>query len=103
MKDIKRVILLAIAISWAVAEKEGNRFHPVISYTPPLDTDDFKNWSFQATSVALNNKVVLNPNGSEKYGYMQNKWTFESTAWEMSIDFEVDYTSELAEWKKADW
>ena len=46
MKDIKRVILLAIAISLAVAEKEGNRFHPVISWTAPLETDDFKNWSF---------------------------------------------------------
>ena len=103
MKDIKRVILFAIAISLVIAEKEGNRYHPVVSFAPPLDTDDFKNWSFQASSVALYNKVVLNPNGGEKYGYMQNKWTFESTSWEMSIDFEVDYTSELAEWKKADW
>ena len=70
MKDFKLVILFTIAITMAVAEKEGNRYHPVVSYVPPLDTDDFKNWSFQESSVALYNKVVLNPNGIEKYGYM---------------------------------
>ena len=31
------------------------------------------------------------------------KQTFQATSWEMSIDFEVDMTSDLAAWGKADW
>ena len=60
--------------SVAQAEKEGNTFHPVISWTAPLDDQDFNNWLFQESSVALKNKVVLVPNGVEKSGFISNKW-----------------------------
>ena len=36
---------MALIASSAFGEKEGNRFHPVISYTPPLDSNDFANWN----------------------------------------------------------
>ena len=94
--NILKAFMVISMAEMAFAEKEGNRYHPVISWTSPLDTDDFKNWSFQATSVALNNKIVLNPTGNEMFGYIQNKWTFEATSWEMSIDFELDTTSKMA-------
>ena len=54
-------------------------------------------------TVALNNRIVLNPNGSEMFGYMQNKWTFEATSWEMSIDFEVDDKSKESKKGRAYW
>ena len=53
--------------------------------------------------MALNNRIVLNPNGNEMFGYMQNKWTFEATSWEMSIDFEVDHESPESKKGKAYW
>ena len=102
---VTRFLMASMVISMAgvVAEKEGNRYHPVISWTAPLDTDDFKNWTYQASTVALNNKIVLNPTGNDNFGYMQNKWTFEATSWEMSLDFEADSKSENGKSGKADW
>ena len=55
-----------------LGEKEGIKFHPVVSWTPPLDTGDFDNWSFELSSIALANRIVLNPNGNERYGFMDN-------------------------------
>ena len=103
LTNILKAFMVISMADMAFAEKEGNRYHPVISWTSPLETDDFKNWSFQATSVALNNRIVLNPNGNEMFGYMQNKWTFEATSWEMSIDFEVDHVSPESKKGKAYW
>lgn len=34
---------------------------------------------------------------------MQNLWSFEATAWEMSIDFSIDYESDRAAFAKGDW
>ncbi len=56
-----------------LAEKEGNVFHPVMSWTGPLDDQDFKNWELRSSSVALNNKLVLAPNGDQN-GFIGSKW-----------------------------
>jgi len=61
-------------LSYAQAEKEGNTFHPVLSWTGPLGNQDFKNWDFFESSVALNDKMVLAPNGNEQYGLIANRW-----------------------------
>ena len=45
------------------AEKEGNTFHPVLSFTPPLDDQDFNNWNLHESSIMLMNKIVVAPNG----------------------------------------
>lgn len=57
-----------------MAEKEGNTFHSVISWTPPLDSSSFENWVLQSSSVAHNNKLVLVPNGVDRYGLIFNNW-----------------------------
>ena len=68
------------AISEVVlGEKEGNKFHPVISWTPPLDTSDFDNWSYELSTIALTNKIVLNPNGNERYGFIDNHFVSTSS------------------------
>ena len=74
-----------------------------MSWQSPLTVDDFHNWRFEEASVPLANKIVLAPNGAEPYGFVQGMWTFHATSWEMSIDFEVDYSSEDAEFAKAEW
>ena len=58
----------------SMAEKQGNVFHPVLSWTGPIEEQDFENWAFMQSSVALQNKLVLIPNGHENYGLIQNKW-----------------------------
>ena len=62
---MKQALLGLSLFSMSVsAEKEGNRFHPAISWTAPLDYEsDFKNWDFRASTIALEKKIVLAPNG----------------------------------------
>ena len=50
--------LITLAVSALVsrvsmAEKQGNVFHPVLSWTGPIEEQDFENWSFMQSSVAL--------------------------------------------------
>lgn len=47
--------------------------------------------------------MVLAPNGNEQYGLIANRWTFEATSWEMSIDFEMDYSSDMAAYSKSSY
>ena len=72
------ILLSALCLSVTHGEKEGNTFHPVISWTAPLDTLDFENWSFEMSSVALQNKLVLNPNGHERYGFIDNHFVSDT-------------------------
>jgi len=43
---------------------------------------------------------VLLPNGKEHNGIIMGKWTFEATSWEMSIDLDIDYASNMAAYAK---
>ena len=69
----------ALASATVLAEKQGNQFHPVLSWEPPLDSSAFENWSFQGSSVALTNKIILNPNGNDNFGWMANNWVSHRT------------------------
>ena len=53
--------------------------------------------------MPLTNKIVLNPNGQDQLGFIANLWTFTATSWEMSLDFDVDFRSDMAEGAKAEW
>ena len=56
---------IASALSqFALAEKFGNTYHPVISWDNPLHTDTWTNWQFWESSVPLKNRIVLAPNGN---------------------------------------
>ena len=71
----KAILTIASVLPFsASAEKEGKNYHEVISWTPPLESNDFNNWAFAASSVPLENKIVLAPNGHEQFGYMSNTW-----------------------------
>ena len=72
------ILLSAFCLNVTHGEKEGNTYHPVISWTAPLDTLDFENWSFEMSSVALQNKLVLNPNGHERYGFIDNHFVSDT-------------------------
>ena len=56
------------------AEKEGNRFHQVLSYTPPLNEEVFASWKFGLSSIALQDKIVLVPNGVEQAGFIRGHY-----------------------------
>ena len=49
-------------------------------------------WTTNASTVFLNNRLVLAPAGSgtDQYGFLKQKYTFMSTDWEMNIDFETE-------------
>ena len=97
------ILFSALFFSLCLAEKEGNRYHQVISWEPPLDSNDFRNWRFHESSVPLQNKIILTPNGKDQLGFIANLWTFTATSWEMSLDFDVDFKSEMSEGSKAEW
>ena len=58
----------------SMAEKEGIQYHPVLSWTAPVEEQDFSNFTFMQSSIALQNKLVLIPNGRENYGLIQSRW-----------------------------
>ena len=97
------VLLLICLVNVTGAEKQGIKKHEVLSWEAPLSNDDFNNWKLAESSIALKDKIVLSPTGKDQFGFMQCMWTFEATAWEMSIDFEIDYESERAEFAKGEW
>lgn len=96
-------IILINCIGGALAHKEGIKKHDVLSWQPPLSTDDFENWKLAESSIALQDRIVLSPTGRDQYGFLQCMWTFKATAWEMSLEFAIDYETERAEFAKGEW
>ena len=68
---IALLVFILMNFDFALAE---NKAHPVLSWIPPLNNNQFDNWKFAASSVALNNKIILNPTGRDLYGFIQNMW-----------------------------
>jgi len=52
------------------------------------------------SSVALQDKLVLVPNGAEQYGLIGSTYAFQATSWEMSIAFTQDFSSDHAAFGK---
>lgn len=55
----------------------------------PLYEEIFEDWTTKGTSVFLNNKLVLNPEGQALYGLAYSNYIFQKPNWEMQIDLEI--------------
>ena len=77
MKTISARVLTLLfinSIGVALAQKEGKKKHEVLSWEAPLTNNDFENWKFTESSIALKDRVVLAPTAKDQYGFMQCMW-----------------------------
>ena len=63
-------------IFWPILAQIGNsmNFQEVLSFKPPLTSDKFDHWETEESTVFLQNKIVLAPEGRDQTGFLGQKF-----------------------------